>query len=327
MSSELDVASLAPIVVFAYNRPFHTANTLRALAKCRFASDSELFVFSDGPRSKNDEANVRAVRELVGEIEGFKSVQIIAQDMNLGLADSVIGGVTKIVNDRGRVIVVEDDLEVSGRFIEYMNSALDHYESDAAVFSIGGYQFPEKTMQIPSTYSYDTYAGVRCCSWGWATWSDRWNTVEWNINQIGSFLDDKKQTKKFDLGGSDLSVSLHDQIQNRIDSWAIRFCFAHFRQSRYCIYPIKTLVRNIGLDGSGVHCGIDPSREHEYLEDEWIPMSFCEGHLLDPEITSRFASCFSGHAIARRFGLQYLPVSIKNTLASIYAASKRIRKR
>jgi hypothetical protein len=284
---------LAPIALFVYNRPQHTRATLRALAANTLAQRSELVIFSDAPKSDAASESVAQVREAVSDARGFRSVRVVRRERNFGLAKSIIGGVTELVEGHGRVIVLEDDLITSTRFLEYMNAALDFYEKDPKAFSIGGYQFPAGTMAIPSGYRAETYASYRCCSWGWATWKDRWRSVDWSMSYFDAFMADPELQARFDRGGPDMSQMLKLQREGRIDSWAIRFCYAHFAQDMRCIYPVKSLVNNIGLDNSGMHCGVDPRRQHERLEEDWLPARFCPADPVDRRIAAAFYRAFS----------------------------------
>jgi hypothetical protein len=232
------------------------------------------------------------VREYIRTITGFKSVRIVERERNWGLANSIIDGVTSVLNQYGRIIVLEDDLVTSPHFLAYMNAALRHYEHDERVFSIGGYNFPEKTMAIPSDYQWDTYASVRCCSWGWATWVDRWKRVDWSMSYYEAFMRDRPAQELFNRGGPEMTQLLTMQRQGKIDSWAIRFCYAHHANKMHCMYPAKTLVVNIGLDRSGMHCGADPRREHASFDEGWIPRSFSPGVYIDERIARSFYDAF-----------------------------------
>ena len=101
---------LAPIVLFTYNRPWHTRQTIEALQKNHLASESVIFIFSDGPKTKEDEPKVEEVRKFLKTIQGFKQIEIIEREKNWGLAKNIIDGVTKVVNEYGKVIVLEDDI-------------------------------------------------------------------------------------------------------------------------------------------------------------------------------------------------------------------------
>jgi hypothetical protein len=282
----------APITLFVYNRPVHTRRTVEALLKNELVTHSDFFIFSDAAKTSSAVESVCEVRKYIRTIGGFKSVKIVERDRNWGLANSIIDGVTAVMNEYGRIIVLEDDLVTSPNFLEYMNAALDHYESDPKAFSIGGYNFPETTLPIPSDYSWDTYASFRCCSWGWATWIDRWKRVDWGMDYYETFIRDRTAQESFNRGGSDMSGMLKMQHEGRIDSWAIRFCYGHHANRMHCVYPVKTLVMNIGQDHSGTHCGRNIRWEHTSFDEQWIPRKFCQAHNIDARITRGFYDAF-----------------------------------
>ncbi|CAK0768582.1 Glycosyltransferase [Azospirillaceae bacterium] len=283
---------LAPIVLFVYNRPSHTQKTLEALARNTLAAQSELIIFSDAPKNEAAIDAVKAIRKMIVNLPGFASVSVVERTNNLGLAKSIISGVTEVINKFGRVIVLEDDLVTSPLFLQYMNNALDHYENDQKAFSIGGYQFPQRTMPIPEHYHHDTYASYRCCSWGWATWRDRWMRIDWSMDYFDAFITSPEQQARFNRGGPDMAQMLKHQKEGRIDSWAIRFCYAHFANDMRCIYPTQSLINNIGLDNTGVHCGVDPRREHNKLDENFLPRNFCPSHPVVQDLTSAFYQAF-----------------------------------
>ncbi len=249
--------NLAPIVLFVYNRPNHTKQTIEALKKNELASDSELFIYSDAAKNENAIEKVNEVREYIKSIDGFKKVTIIEREKNWGLANSIIDGVTKIINEYGKIIVLEDDLVTSPYFLKFMNEALDVYEERKDIFSVTGFNYPKKVLNIPTDYHDEVYLSYRCMSWSWGTWNDRWNNVDWDVKIFDELTNDKAKINKFNRGGQDLFPMLKSQMEGKIDSWAIRFCLAHSINDSYCVYPIKSLVNNEGFDGSGVHCGND----------------------------------------------------------------------
>ncbi|MEH7250372.1 sugar transferase [Neobacillus niacini] len=242
----------APIILFVYNRPKHTFKTIEVLKKNILACDSDLIIFSDYAKKDSDLINVNKVRDIINNIDGFKSITIIEQKENQGLAKSIINGVTEVIDKYNKVIVLEDDLITSKYFLSYMNEALDLYERESRIWSISGYG---PKIKIPSGYSDDIYLSPRGCSWGWATWKDRWKTINWEINDFDELKNNIQKKKAFNNGGNDMFFMLEDQINGWIDSWAIRWGYNQFKQSKYTVYPItgKSLVSNIGLDFSGTH--------------------------------------------------------------------------
>jgi hypothetical protein len=250
--------NLAPIVLFVYNRPEHTKETLENLKNNYLALQSDLYIFSDGAKDLKQDANVKEVRKIINKLDGFNMVKIFQADSNKGLANSVIDGVNKIINEYGKVIVLEDDLITSPYFLTYMNNGLNIYKGNGNIWSLSGFT-PD--ISIDSSYGSEVYLSRRGCSWGWATWKDRWNTVDWEITDYPQFRKSPQQRREFNKGGSDLSYMLDDQFFNRIDSWAIRWVYSQFKQSKYTIYPTKSLVINNGMDFSGTHS----SKSDRYL--------------------------------------------------------------
>lgn len=244
--------TLATIILFVYNRPWHTQQTVEALQKNKLAEKSDLYIFADGPKTANDE-KVSEVRKYIKTISGFKSVTIFEKERNCGLANSVIAGVTEIINKFGKVIVVEDDLVTSKYFLKFMNEALDFFENDERIFSVSGYSYSDKILKIPKSYRHDIYLSYRNESLGWGTWINRWKKVDWEITDFKEFCENPKLRNAFNRGGADMSGMLKAQMEGRIDSWAIKFDYALFKNDCFNVKPIKPLVCNIGLT-SGTHC-------------------------------------------------------------------------
>ncbi len=248
---------LAPIVLFVYNRLDHTQGVIDTLSKNSLAKESELYIFSDAAKNESGREKVNAVRAFVCDKtwhNNFKKVTIIEAEQNKGLAKSIIAGVTKIIHEYQRVIVLEDDLVLSPYFLNYMNEALDFYEKEENIWSISGYSFPMKCMK---EYPHDVFYSYRGCSWGWATWSDRWNLVDWDVKDYQALSRDPEWIKKFNRGGGDMFQMLTNQMEGRINSWAIRWCFTQSNLEKYTVYPKISYIGNEGCDGSGTNCGFE----------------------------------------------------------------------
>ena len=186
-------------------------------------------------RKTSDGKAVEAVRQYLKTIDGFKSINIIESTKNKGLANSVISGVTQVIRKHNRVIVLEDDLETSENFLEYMNHALVFYENTKNIWSISGYCPP---ITIPDNYNKAVFLSYRSSSTGWATWKDRWEKNDWEIKDYERFRKNKYLKKKFNRGGNDLVWMLEYQMNDEIDSWAVRWCYNQFKLDMYSIYPV-----------------------------------------------------------------------------------------
>ena len=265
MNVQLPNKNLAPIILFVFNRPQHTKKTIDALRKNKLAIESRLFIFSDGPRSKSDIKNVSEVRKFIKTIVGFKEINIVERKRNLGLAQSIINGVTEIVNRNGKVIVLEDDMISSPYFLKFMNDSLNYYQNSKKVISIQGYMYPIKN-QLPETF----FLRMADC-WGWATWDRGWELFEPNGQLLLDQLKRRKLECNFDFNYSfGYTQMLKDQISGQVDSWAIRWYASIFLKNKLGLYPGRSLISNIGMDGTGQHSG-----SHEYLDTsiEMAPIS------------------------------------------------------
>ena len=241
----------APIVVFGFNRPNALKNTIASLLRNEEAKQSDLFIFVDGPREGRDgeKEKVDAVRDYVKSITGFKSLHYTFSERNNGLANSIIKGVSKVINKFGRVIVLEDDLSVQPNFLAFMNQGLEKYEDVDKIFSIGGYT---NKLRIPTDYQADAFVFNDSTSWGWATWKNRWDTIDWKLEPFDNYRKYKSAFNKW--LGSDAWRMLKRWHKGEIKSWSIRFNFAQFMQDRPAIAPVYSLVANDGFDGNGTNC-------------------------------------------------------------------------
>ena len=248
---------LAPIILMTYARPEHTRKTLDALAENMLAKESELYIYCDGPKNEKAVSNNNLVREIVSAEttkNRFKEVHIYTSDVNRGLAKSIISSATEIIDKYGKCILLEDDLITAPYFLTYMNQCLDYYQSDERIWAISGFSFSLKTLK---TYPHDVYLSYRASSHGWATWKDRWETIDWEVKDFTELEKSFTKRRKFNRGGNDLFRMLRHQMRGERDSWAIRFCYEQSKQNRFAIYPKISLVQNIGFDGSGTHCPDD----------------------------------------------------------------------
>lgn len=242
----------APIILFVYNRLDHTMQTVEALKKNTLAAASELFVYSDAPKKASAAPSVNEVRTYLHSLEdGFKKITIIERESNFGLAASIIGGASHIIAQYGKAIVLEDDLVTSPTFLCYMNAALDHYENRKNIFAISGYS---GTLPSLSRYPYDTYLAYRPASWGWATWKDRWEGIDWEVGDWQEFIANRKKRTMFNRGGIDMTRMLKHYMQGKNNSWAIRWSYEMYKRDHYCVYPRISKVQNIGFGENATHC-------------------------------------------------------------------------
>ncbi len=278
--------TIAPVAMFGYNRKDKLSKCIEALEKCELASSTKLYIFADGPKTEKGRDAVMAVQEWVRSYAetstAFESVTTIIKEKNAGLAKSIISGVTDILNEHGKIIVVEDDLLVAPNFLSYMNDGLDFFEKDDRIWEIASYGYALKSLK---NYEHDIYAGYRLSSWGWATWKDRWEQVDWNVSDYDKLKASKELQKKFCRGGGDLYPMLQAQMDGKIDSWAIRWNYAASMRDKLTIYPKHGLISNDGFDGSGIHSGLNAPKSTMENGSEKVRFEHVEP---DPKITREF---------------------------------------
>lgn len=257
----------APVLLFVYNRPEHVKQVLKSLDMNRYANESKLFIFSDGPKIGENE-KILEVRDIIYEYKNnsnFQVIEIRESLDNKGLAASIIDGVTEIIKEYGKVIVLEDDLLASYDLLEYMNKALDFYSNNLKIWSIAGYSPELKTVK---KYPHDIYMCLRAGSWGWATWKNRWDMIDWSVTDYDEFVHDKNRRAAFDERSPGMARMLDLQMQGAIDSWAIRWCYQQFKENMLTVNPCSSKIRNIGIDGSGTHKE-DDSRWDVKIENKY----------------------------------------------------------
>ncbi len=244
----------APITLFTYDRLEHTIKTVEALLQNLLVEDHDLIVFSDAARVPEKQIAVDEVRDYLMTISGFHSTTIHLRSHNFGLAKSIIEGVTQVLAEHDSIIVLEDDMITSPYFLTYINDSLSRYANNDRVISIHGYCYPVH-QSLPEAFFL---RGADC--WGWATWRRGWELFNPNGQYLLDELEHKKFIKEFDYNNTfPFSNMLKEQINGKNDSWAIRWYASAFLADKLTLYPGRSLVRNIGNDSSGTHCGKDGS--------------------------------------------------------------------
>lgn len=259
--------SLAPIVLFVYNRPKHTEQTLKALMNNDLSKESILYIYADGPKadaSEDDLERIKEVRNLIKAQQWCGTVHVIESDHNKGLADSIVKGVSDVVEQHGKVIVMEDDIETSVGFLTYMNDALDLYENNEKLMSVAGFMFPISPEGLPETFCYD--AGT---CWGWATWKRAWKYFDADVEKIYLRLENENvDWRKFNAyQKTSYQEQLMYNVRGTLKTWAVKWQAAIYLNRGTVLHPRQSLVRNLGFDGSGMNCNDDELYRNMVLAD------------------------------------------------------------
>jgi len=264
---QAEVASRpAPIALFVYNRPAHTRETIEGLLRNELAGESDLYIFSDAAKNPQAAPGVAEVRQYIETVRGFRSITIVRRDRNLGLAASIIDGVTHLCSRFGRAIVMEDDLLTSPWFLRYMNDALDFHAGNERVMHISGCTYPIGDFSGQPTY----FLRLPLC-WGWATWDRAWARFARDIGVMERF--DRGMVRKFNFDGTyDYWKQLELNRSGAISTWFVFWYATVFLADGLVLFPRRSLVRNIGMDGTGVHCGKNSNYDVD-ITAERIPLT------------------------------------------------------
>lgn len=250
----MDKSLYAPVAVFVYKRLDKTKKCLEALEMNLGAEKTDVYIFSDGAKGSEDLSEVNEIRDFLDSYEKnhkFNKVQICRREKNCGLANSIISGVTEVINTYGKIIVVEDDLIMSQDFLIFLNDALEYYGSNEKIGEISAYTYPLVGL---NKYDLDVYITRKADCWGWATWKERWDLADWNMETYPTFKN-KKKDREFERLQKGINKMLKMQMKGELDSWAVRWCYSLFMNDKLTVYPRISRTVNIGFDGSGVHCG------------------------------------------------------------------------
>ena len=282
---------LAPIVIFAFNRPNSLQRMIASLRQNPLYEESEKFIYVDGPRTDDDRDKVNEVIVITKAV----TPNVFISSVNKGLGKSIIAGVSAVIEKYGKAIVLEDDLVFTPNFLSYMNAALDFYETDNRIISICGYGLKIKR---PKDYLGDVYLSGRSSSWGWATWKDRWQQIDWEIKDWNQLTVDRKRQKAFNKNGSDMFAMLKDYMEERNHSWAIRFCYNQFKLGKYSICPFLSKVNNEGFGENATNCKQRYSRFKTNMDMEpSFEFSFDRNILPNKEIEKE---CYHYHSMLLR---------------------------
>lgn len=304
------------IALFAFNRPELLQQTLAALSINDLADEASLTIFCDGPRHEKDEPDTRAVRELAKKAQGFASLEVVERPQNMGCANSVINGLTEMFRLHERLIVIEDDIVTSPYTIRFLCEGLARYADNEKVFNIAAWTPPHITRQLSNSYAYDVYAIPRFNCWGWASWRDRFQDIDWDVKDYQTFKNSPQLRKAFNAGGDDLSPMLDMQIEGKINSWAIRADYARFKKNMLGINPVRSYALNIGM-GSGTHTTTATTYWDSDISLAVERPRFTDEISVDVRILETYLACYKGQK-------RSLPVRAINKLSRMLSGKNLI---
>ena len=243
--------NISPIIIFTYNRLDHLDALICSLKKNILFEKSKVIVYSDGPKNLIDVDRIKKIRIYLKKNLISNNSEIIERTVNLGLSKNVIGGISQAFKTYDQLVILEDDLEVSPFFLNYMNDALNLYSSAENVSSISGYMYPIDSKNFSNDYFFLKLVE----SWGWGTWKRAWNNFETDSIKLKNEIDKRKLVKEFNFSSG---ISYYEMLKSNInglnDSWAVRWYASTFLKNMNTLFPSKSFVKNTGVDDSGENC-------------------------------------------------------------------------
>lgn len=241
----------APIILFVYNRPDQLRNLLDSLIKNELSERSKLIVYSDGPKNESDEKKIRSVRNIIKNFKWPYSLEIIENNENKGLVNSIINGVTKVLNIYEKVIVLEDDLYLGSGFLSFINQGLNIYQEEERVAGVTGYlKWENLDINFPNSFFLNFGS-----SWGWGTWSSIWNDFQhYDFSKIQEEIKSVETNSQFNLGRNFYEI-LKRSLDGKVSSWAIYFYAYNFIHNNLFLFPGKNMVSHMGYDSRATNHG------------------------------------------------------------------------
>lgn len=272
---------LAPIIFVCYNRYSHIMKSLKSLKSNKLSKNSNIYIFSDGPKNKQDEKKILKIRKFLKKLKGFKSKKIILRKKNYGTKKNITKAVNQVFTKYDKVIVVEDDLIVIKSFLFFMNSCLNYYKNNKKIWHINGWSYPFMKM---SNDDINFLKSMNC--WGWATWKNKWKNISL-IEEKYMKLFSKKDIHNFNIKSTMEHWSQIIRNKNKVlSSWAVFWHATIFLNGGICIYPKFSLVKNLGFDGSGrmsVRHKYDVVLKHQFQNFQFNDQITLNNNLMNKE--------------------------------------------
>lgn len=300
--------------------------TLTALAANDLAKESDITIFCDGPRHDEEKKATDSVRAVAHATQGFASVHVVERQRNMGCAASVIDGLTQMFAAHERLIVIEDDILWSPYTLKFLNAGLEFYANDLRVFNISAWSPPPSLFKVPRDYPHDVYAIPRFNCWGWASWRDRFQNIDWTVADYEDFKPSLSLRKAFNAGGEDMSAMLDAQMEGQIDSWAIRADYARFKNGQVGINPVKPYATNIGMRG-GTHCAEATDKFYNDIDAALQEVKFIANIAYDKKLIKRYRRVYSGLSDNTFYNMciwvyKRFPNNIKNLIRFLWKRCK-----
>ncbi len=243
-----------PVFMIFFNRPDTLRKVFDAVKEAR---PSKLFLACDGPRNgKDDATKIAECKKIVEDIDWECEVYKNYSDVNLGCGMRMYSGLNWAFEFVDRIIVLEDDCVPHQDFFPFCSELLERYKSDDRICMISAMNH----LGIYDRTPYDYFFAGGCC-WGWATWKDRWEKVDFNMG----FLSDEYSVKcaaelfPYYSKAETIGAERKKKLENgeKLTAWTYQWGMNVALNNQMSIIPSKNLITNIGLTTESVHAPND----------------------------------------------------------------------
>jgi hypothetical protein len=250
--------STTPIAIFAYNRPVHTQKLLESLIKCSSLNTCPIYLFCDGAKVDDQKEKVQNVRTIVNDFAKNHNAKVFEASENLGLSLSIIRGISQVSEIHDRIIVLEDDLVLHPKTLDFMIQALDRYEDDPQIGHVSGFSFP-----LQHSPQEDAILLPLFNSWGWATWSSVWKEYEWSPEKAIKEIRKDAALRRRLYPYSDM-LEYHFLKNEMV--WDLLWHWKLQSMKKIGVFPSNSLIWCSGFDETATHTGRVPKGYQTPLE-------------------------------------------------------------
>jgi hypothetical protein len=274
---------ITPIAIFVYNRPDHTRRLLESLIKCDRLDVCPVLIFCDGPKDESQAGKVHAVRTIIHNFAEKNNPKIIEADKNLGLNTSIVNGVSQVIEDYGRAIILEDDLILHPCTLDFMIQALDRYENDPRVGHVSGFAFPIKHDSREDALFLPLFN-----SWGWATWERSWKNFEWSPDKAMQEMNKDSGLRKRMYPYYDMFVHFY---KGNIMVWDLLWHWKFHSLNKLGVFPSASLIWCSGFDETATHTTSIPKDGYQSSYEQVMTVKRSEYFRFPDQVT------FDPHAV------------------------------
>lgn len=237
-----------PVVMVVFNRP---ELTRRVFARVREARPKRLFVIADGPRTHvpDDQDRCAQTRAVFDGIDWDCRLETEYSECNLGCAERIQSGLSRVFEAVPEAIVIEDDILPHPTFFPYCAELLARYRDEPKVHAILGTKLPCEPRTSP--YSY-RFSRLFFC-WGWAGFARAWKTVDKALAaypglRAENWFASNACSERERLFYEDGCAAAHAR---RIVHWDWAVIFSAYVRGELFAVPDRNLISNIGWGPEG----------------------------------------------------------------------------